>query len=119
MGFRGLSVVLGAAVALCGCGVSGPSQNTEMFSGTVAVGGSGPLHQFAASKSGEYSIQLTSLTPTTGNPNGVVFGQPLSSTQCGIISSNRAIVGVVALSGGIEKGSYCVQLFDTGLFTQA
>jgi hypothetical protein len=42
------------------------------------------------------------------------FGQQTSG-GCASISTVPAIVGRQALGGRIDKGSYCVQVFDPGL----
>src|SRR3981189_3224109 len=63
--------VLLAAVLAAGCGgIVDPSQNQiETFTGTIAPGGQsqpGP-HGFSASKTGEISVKVTQITPSSSN----------------------------------------------------
>lgn len=111
------ALLLAASAFACG-GVVDPSQNqTENFSDTLAPGGSS-FHVFNVSKSGEYSIEVTSTTPTTANNIlGVGFGQ-MSSGQCIPITLNQfATVGHTGSAGAIQQGSWCAIVFDPGVLT--
>ena len=115
---RFIPVLLLATLAACG-GVVDPSKNqTETFSGTVPVGGVGPLHQFSVSKTGEISAVVTTFTPTLsgGTLFGVIYGQVISN-QCSAISFNRfGVTGATAISGAITPGTYCIQVVDELFF---
>lgn len=113
-----LSSALSLAVALAACGgVNSPSSNvSEVFSGTLPVGGAAS-HQFTASKNGEFSVTLTTLTPATGNAIQIVFGL-LVGNGCQTITIVPATRGQTPLAGPIDKGVYCLTLLDPGTLTQ-
>lgn len=108
-----------AALVTIGCGgVTSPSKNsTETFNGTVARGASGAAHSFNVSNTGEFTVKVTNLTPSYSGFFGVLYGQQ-QGDSCALIQANSfSIVNSPVLSGPIVKGSYCVQVFDTGGFT--
>jgi hypothetical protein len=106
-------VCLAAMLASCG-GISSPSENQVITpSGTVSSGGVGPVHTFSVSKVGEFFVTITSLAPDPNIYMGVWFGQPQNG-GCAAFQSNIASRGQQALGGQIEKGSWCVQLYDVG-----
>ena len=117
---RFIPAVLLASLAACG-GVVDPSKNqTQTFSGTVAVGigSSGPLHTFTVSKGGEISAVVTSFTPTlpSGTLFEVIYGRMISG-QCSPLSVNQfAVVGATVVSGAIIPGAYCIAIVDEGFF---
>src|SRR5712692_4846878 len=79
------ALVLAAALLGAGCGgIVDPSQNTvETFSGTIAVGGQGTAHGFSASKTGEISVKVTALTPSSSNTFvGVIWTGRSSTGTC-------------------------------------
>jgi hypothetical protein len=105
-----------AALFLTGCGgISDPSKNqVDTFSGAVAVGGVGPVHTFNVSKNGEFTVHFTSLTPTPTAVVGTYFGQP-SGGGCGIFTQGIAGLNHDPFSGQpVQKGSYCIQVYDSG-----
>jgi hypothetical protein len=118
------TIVLLSALAACGSGVVDPSQNkTETFSGTVNMGAgnvSTPLITFNVSKTGEYTIKVTNMTPTIPSNQyfEVAYGQAVSGQCAGNFGANTlAVLGGIALSGSIVPGSYCVAVVDEGFFT--
>src|SRR5215212_2818278 len=113
-----------AAVLTASCGgVVDPSKNvTDTFNGVIPVQGTSPGHGFSSNKTGEYSIKVTSLTPTTGTFFGTVLAQGTSDGACSgslpIIQQNSfGTVNAPVLASGIIPGKYCVFLFDIGAFT--
>ncbi len=122
------AVVLAAAVSAAGCGgIVDPSQNkTETFTGTIAPGGQsqpGP-HGFSASKTGEISVKVTQLTPSSSNTFvGVIWTGRASNGTCsgqlGAVfgQNNFAQVNLPAISTQILSGAYCLLLYDVGSFT--
>src|SRR6266481_206881 len=115
-----------AAVLAAGCGgIVDPSQNqTETFSGTIAPGGQGPAHGFSASKTGEISVKVTQITPSSSNTFiGVIWtGRAGNGTCTGQLGqtwgqNNFAQVGLPAISTQILSGAYCLLLYDVGSFT--
>jgi hypothetical protein len=119
-----------AAVALTAAGIlstscSGvvdPSQNvTETKTGTIAPQGQS-VQSFSTGNSGEYTVKITSLTPTSSAYFGVILAQGLSDGTCvgnlPILQQNPfATVNTPALSSAIIPGNYCVFVYDTGTFT--
>lgn len=121
-----LAAALAAAALLtvsCG-GVVDPSKNTtQTFEGVIPVQGTGPGHAFSTDKQGEYTVKVTSLTPSSTSFFGTVLAQGLSNGSCTgnlpIIQQNSfGTVNAPVLSSGIIPGKYCVFLFDIGAFTQ-
>jgi hypothetical protein len=109
----------------CG-GVVDPSKNvTDTFTGTIPVQGTSSGHAFSTNKTGEYSIKVTALTPSSTLFFGTVLAQGLNDGSCDtgglslpIIQQNSfGTVGTPVLSSGIIPGRYCVFLFDIGTFT--
>src|SRR5437870_625048 len=90
-----------AVLASISCGgVTDPSKNTtETFSGTVAPRGQGPVHTFNVSNTGEFSVKVTSMTPTFNS----FFGTWLGITQgsdCGLFQQNTlSVVGSQSVTG--------------------
>jgi hypothetical protein len=110
-----LSVSL-AALFLTGCGgLTDPSKNqVTPFSDVVPNDGQGPVHLFSASKTGELSVRLTALSPTPSAVVGVIYGQP-SGGACGYLTSNDFVgLNRDVLQFQIQKGNYCIQVYDSG-----
>ena len=122
MRFRRSTFTGAAALALAGfitvsCGgITDPSKNTtDTFNGTVTTrGGSSNPMWFNVSDTGEFTIKVTSMTPTFSSQFGVYYGQGDGATQCpSIFQSNpQSTVNSPVLSGQILKGLYCVVVFD-------
>ena len=117
--------------AACGGGVVSPSQNkTDTFNGTLQPVSSGNanigLHQVNITKTGELSVIVTSLTPSVpGNTYfavgiGQLFGA-LTVSNCNPIQINQFAVPVnpAINSLPITPGTYCIFIYDEGLFTVA
>ena len=124
--FLGAAALAAAALITISCGgsVTDPSQNTtDTFNGTITpvkLGGtgSGQQHTFNVGSGGEYTIKVTTMTPSFGSNFGVYL---LTGSGCGVLvnQSLTAIVGVQALTGPISQtGQYCVIVSDYyGLMT--
>jgi hypothetical protein len=112
-------VVVAAALFLGGCsGVADPSKNrVENFSGTLNVLGTSD-HFFSVDKNGEVVVRLTSISPNQAAILGVGLGQQANST-CAVVSVNQAGLNRDAFSGPIQKGSWCVRVYDNGTLTAA
>jgi hypothetical protein len=111
--------VAGALSISCG-GIIDPSQNQmQSFSGTVAVGGNGPVHSFSAAKTGEISVKITALAPSSGSLLGILWAQSPTAGACNgqILQNTLAQLNVPAISNQIISGSYCIQLYDAGYLT--
>ena len=106
-----------AALLTISCGgINDPSTNqTDTVTGTVSKGGQSSPLAFSASQTGEFSIKVTSFTPSYSGQFGMWYGQ---GDGCGgVFQSNPfAIVNSPPLSGPIVKGSYCVVVYDLGGF---
>jgi hypothetical protein len=100
-------------LACLGCGgVTDPSKNTtETFTGTIAPGSPPTVHTFNVSNTGEFSVKVTSMTPTY---NGYFATSLGFGDGCSLVQQNTfSIVGAQALTGPIfQKGKYCVVASD-------
>lgn len=116
---RFAALLLAASAVACG-GIVDPSQNrTDNFSGTLQPGGTF-IQPFNASKSGEYSISVTSTTPTTtSGVLGVGFGQMVSGSCSPWTLNAYATVGRTGSTGAIQQGSWCAIVYDPGILTTA
>src|SRR5947207_2080506 len=73
---------LSALTIACG-GVVDPSKNvTDTFSGTIPVQGTAPGHPFSTSKTGEYTVKVTALSPNSNLFFGTVLAQGTSDGNC-------------------------------------
>jgi len=110
--------VAGLITLSCG-GINDPSKNTvDPFTGTLEVGGLAE-HRFSASKTGEISVKITALAPTSNAVVGLVWVQ---ATNDGTCTQNRyqqtfAQLNVPAIAGPIVAGKYCIILYDALGFT--
>lgn len=119
----GFGLALGLAALLAGCGgLIDPSKNAvDNFSGTLQPG-SAANHNFEVSKNGEVSVTMTSVVPPP--PNGAIaiaIGQPQGSF-CALLGGAYIATGVVnrpVQYGFLQKGSYCLQVFDPGVLNVA
>ena len=126
MGARLLGAVAialaGALTISCG-GIIDPSQNqVETFPGTVGVGGNyGPI-KFSASSTGEFTVKLTALAPTTGIYLGIQMVQGNGDGSCSNVlvqQSTFATLNTQALGGQILSGRYCLYVYDVGSLVAA
>lgn len=120
---RLVAAALTAALVAAGCGgIVDPSKNvTETFSGTIPVQGTSSCCGFSTSKSGEFTIKVTSLSPTGGAFFGTVMAYAASDGSCvgslqPIQQNSFSTVNTPSLSGLIYPGRYCIFLFDIGVF---
>ncbi len=114
-----LSLVMALLVAGCS-GVVDPSKNTiETFSATLAVGQS-VQHNFNVGKNGELSVRLTAISPNPASLLGTYLGQPFAG-GCSLFSGPNNFTGLNrdTFNGPINKGTYCLVVFDTGSLTTA
>jgi hypothetical protein len=116
-----LALLMALATVACDNGSSTPvptspsTLTTETFSGTVAVGSS-DFHTFAATQGGTVSVTLNAAGPPATIFMGLGIGTPSSST-CALLSGATADTqaGTTSqLSGTLDAGSYCVEVFDVG-----
>jgi len=110
-------------LALAGClaincgGVTSPSQNQqETFSGTLQVGGF-VVFPVNLANTGEFSVKITALSPTATAIVGTRWGQG-GNCEFALQQNNFSTLNSPALVGAVvQKGAYCVALFDVGLIT--
>ena len=111
--------IAGAAVLAASCGgISDPSKNTdEPFSGTLQVGGQN-RHQFTSSKTGEISVKLTALAPTSNAVIGLLWTQTANDGTCaGLLQQTLATLNVPAIAGPVSSQRYCILVQDFGGIT--
>jgi hypothetical protein len=122
MGLRRFSVALGLAASVAACGgIIDPAKNTiEPFSGTLQVGGTNSNHNYTLGKNGEVEVTVTSVVPTPTNGSiALGLGQVLSGS-CSLLGQAYISVGVVNRKvqfGVLNKGTYCLVVFDPGVLT--
>ncbi len=111
------------SLAACSSGggnttVTAPSTNptTEVFTGTVPIGGS-DAHNFAVTLSnGQINVILTQAGPPATIYEGLAIGNPSGST-CSILTGGSTLAQastVAQLSGTANAGTYCVVVYDVG-----
>lgn len=116
------AVIAALSAAACN-GIVDPSKNqTETFSGTIPVQGTSSCCGFSTNKQGEFTIKVTSLSPSNGTFFGVVMAYAAADGSCvgslqPIQQNSFATTAAPALSGLIYPGHYCIFLFDIGSFT--
>ncbi len=118
------ALLAAAALAAGSCNkVTSPSQNTtETFNGIItptSLGGNGfdQPHYFNVPNGGEFTVKVTSMTPSFSSYFGVYMGM---GSGCGIVVAQNtfSLVNVQALSGPIyQTGQYCVYAYDEGSMT--
>jgi ABC-type glycerol-3-phosphate transport system substrate-binding protein len=108
-----LLLALAAALSISCGGIVDPSQNTvETFSGTVPPG-SGSAQKFTASKTGEITVKVLSLTPAAVSVVYVQWvGAGDGSCNGNLFQAALGTANTTAISGQIVSGNYCVLLTD-------
>jgi hypothetical protein len=119
--FAGALALAVAGFLTIGCGgIQSPSNNiVDTASGTLAPQG-GVTHFFSVSKTGEYTVKLTALSPTANALIGLalVAGNNDGSCSTSIYQQNNfSSLNVQALGGQILTGKYCVLVYDVGTIT--
>jgi hypothetical protein len=123
---RSILVLLGLIVPLCACDNSGDSTaptvvlTSQVFTGTLNVGGSSTNINFTMAQPGEVDITLVA-----GPPSNIIlgFGVGIPSSTDGSCAVPSANATTIQAGGGTLTGSeavagpYCVKLFDAGYMT--
>ena len=90
---------------------------TDVFTGTVPVGGS-DIHNFTVTLSnGQINVILTAAGPPSTIFMGLGVGTPNTDGSCSLFTGAAVTTqaGTQAqLSGTAQAGSYCVGLYDVG-----
>jgi hypothetical protein len=106
-------------VAGCGGGPVDPSKNTtETFSGTLQPQG-GQRFTMSINNTGEFSVKITALSP---NPTSVVGTELDFGANCDLLvqRNNFSTLNTQVLAGPIvQKGPYCLLIYDIGVLTTA
>ena len=124
MVFRRSSLAILAAALLVGCsGPIDPSKNqTENFDGDLTVGGVF-ARSFSWSKNGEVETTVTSVNPTpTNGPVAMYIGIPDAAGNCLQLAGyfpQQAIVNRTVPFGVLNKGTYCLAVYDPGVLTRS
>jgi hypothetical protein len=121
MVFRRILTAVVCAGFLSGCsGVIDPSKNqVETFTGNLGVGG-GAVFAYSWGKNGEIEVTMTSVTPTPANgPLAMYLGQEDNAGNCFQLAgySSTAIVNRKVQFGVLNKGNYCLGIYDPGVLT--
>jgi hypothetical protein len=123
MSFRRILTVCALVSLLTSCsGVLDPSKNqVTPISGQVAVGGA-LITAVSWSKQGEVEVTITSVSPTPANgPLAMYLGQEDNAGNCFQLAGylSQAIVNRTVQFGVLQKGNYCVGVYDPGALTVA
>jgi hypothetical protein len=105
-----------AGLMAAGCGgITDPSKNTvENISATLAVGGLNQ-HPFTSSKTGELSVKITALAPTSNAVLGLTWTQATNDGTCaGGLQQAFAQLNVPAIAGAVSSQKYCIIVQDIG-----
>ena len=116
---------MGCAFSACG-GLVDPSKNQlETVTGFITGGhtsdslGVSVTGPYNISKSGEYVVTFTSLTPplALSFPVTIVFGLNTSAGCQPIAQNTAAVVGRQVLGTSITPGTYCIGVADQGFMS--
>lgn len=116
----GLTGLLLVAALSAGCSsISSPSNNqNDTFSGTVTpeTGSTAAVitHTFSVSKTGEMSARITSISPNNASLIGLALGQLINGSCSVFTLSNLTGLNRDVFITSIQKGSYCIQVFNGG-----
>jgi hypothetical protein len=116
-----LSVVLLASTMACGSSPTAPTippapVTTQVFSGTVSVGGT-DSHPFSVALSnGQLNVFLNAAGPPSTVVMGVGIGTQTDATCTPIpgASATAQAGSAPLLSGALDAGTYCIAVFDVG-----
>ena len=108
-----LILALAGAISISCGGIVDPSQNqVDTFSGTVPPGG-GSVQHFSATKTGEITVKIVSLTPAAVPVVYVQWvGNGDGSCNGGLFQAGLGTANTTAISGQIVSGAYCIALTD-------
>ncbi len=124
------ALALAAAVSACG-GSSNSSSTTptvttgpqtELFEGTLAVGGSA-FYSFTVQSTGDADVMLASITTSSapGHSANVVLGLGIGTplgTDCQVTAALPAFAALQSpLVSNLTAGIYCVRVYDMGSLT--
>ena len=115
-----LALVVALAATACG-GIADPSDNRdEDFFGEIGPF-EGDVFEFDVSeKQGEYSAKIIAQQPTQSALFNIHLGTVVNGLcQPYIGHTSVTVINRVALSGPINKGHYCIQVYDQGSLTVA
>lgn len=115
-----LVAALPAFWAACS-GINDPSKNVNVdFTGTLEQN-EGDVFEFDVNKgNGEYTAQLTALAPDPSSGFSIYLGQVVNGLCTPILGQQgTARLNQIALNSTIQKGHYCIQLFDLGFIPRA
>ena len=120
MGFRRILTVAACACLLSSCsGVIDPSKNkVENFEGDVAIGNVVTFN-YSWDKNGEIEVTMTSVAPTPANGPLVMYIGQADGSNCFQLAgyASQAIVNRKVQFGVLNKGSYCLSIYDPGVLT--
>jgi hypothetical protein len=113
-----LTLAVAAVVSFACGGVTSPSENKqETFSGTLQLNGNA-FFQVNAANGGEFSVKITALSPTATATVGVGWYQGANCEL--VVQQGYGQLNTPALAGAVlQKGPYCVGVFDVGFITVA
>jgi hypothetical protein len=117
---RALAVCLSGSLAAGCSGIADPSKNTNTDFTDTIVTGEVNVYEFDARKNGEFTATIIAIAPTQSARLGVALGSVGNGICTPFLNyiNNAAAVGRNALAGPINKGHYCIQVYDLGFLTE-
>ena len=117
-----IATAIAGALTISCAGIIDPSKNlVESYGGTVAPGQiSTAIHMVTVSKTGEYTVKITALSPVSSAVLGIdmAFANNDGACTTQLFQRNQfATLNQPALSGQILSGKYCVVVYDIGALT--
>jgi hypothetical protein len=110
-----------AGTLVYGCGgFNDPSQNTNSDFTDTLVPLEVNVHEFDARRNGEFTANLIAIAPTQSSRLGVALGN-VANGVCNPYTNyinNVSTFNRLALSGPINEGHYCIQVYDLGFITE-
>ena len=76
------------------------------------------MHPFSSPKTGEISVKITALSPSSNTLVGLLWAQSSTAGACDgqLLQNTIAQLNIPAISNQILSGNYCIQLYDAGYF---
>ena len=107
-----------AGLLSVGCSIATPSNNRRTdIAGTIPLLGS-QYTEFSNKNNGEVQVTVSTLVPTPSASLGMAIGQVQNGTCLQITGYIRPLVANRTQEFGyLNKGNFCLLLFDTGIMT--
>jgi NADPH:quinone reductase-like Zn-dependent oxidoreductase len=111
--------IVAASLIMGGCGNSSdnsvvappPPTLTDTFSGTLTLNGA-TAYSFTVTGAGNITAQLTTLSPDSTSPVGLLLGTWNGSVCQIVLFNDNSVQGSVVVGTASAIGSFCVRIYD-------